>query len=242
MQSFFISNQFMQKIKHVFFDLDNTLWDHRKNARLTLQKLFQHYTIKDKYNIDFEDFHTEYDRVNEGFWAGLRDEKIDKAYLRKHRFYDTFLKFEIDDFKLSQNFENQFLDEIVEFNEVVPGTFEILNYLKEQEYVLHIITNGFEEVSEAKTINSDMKKYIETLTCADEIGIRKPDPKIFALAMEKAGSTKDNSIIIGDDWIADVIGGTGFGWQAIFFDVLNDNRQLEGVPTIKSLSEIKHLL
>ena len=107
----------MKNIRHIFFDLDNTLWDHRKNAKLTLEKLFEKYQIQEKFQIKFEDFHTKYDKINEHLWELIRDEKIDKEYLRKHRFYDTFLHFDVDNFELAQIFEHQFLDEIIAYNE-----------------------------------------------------------------------------------------------------------------------------
>lgn len=232
----------MQKINHVFFDLDNTLWDHRKNAKLTLQKLFKNYTIVEKYKIDFEDFHAEYDTINEGLWASLRDEKIDKAYLRKHRFYDTFLKFEIDDYELSQNFENQFLDDIVEYNEVVEGSFEILDYLKEKNYKIHVITNGFEEVTHRKIEGSKMTQYFETVTSADSLGIRKPNPKIFDYALKMANATKEESILIGDDWIADVLGAKNYELDVIFFDVFKEQPALEEIKRVENLIEIKDYL
>ncbi|MCW0510360.1 HAD family hydrolase, partial [Riemerella anatipestifer] len=71
------------KIRHIFFDLDNTLWDHRKNARLTLQKLFNKYLIEDKIGVDFETFHEVYHTINEELWAKIRDGIIDKETLRK---------------------------------------------------------------------------------------------------------------------------------------------------------------
>uniref|UniRef100_UPI0007EE14CF hypothetical protein n=1 Tax=Riemerella anatipestifer TaxID=34085 RepID=UPI0007EE14CF len=73
------------KIRHIFFDLDNTLWDHRKNARLTLQKLFNKYLIEDKIGVDFETFHEVYHTINEELWAKIRDGIIDKETLRKTR-------------------------------------------------------------------------------------------------------------------------------------------------------------
>lgn len=232
----------MQKINHVFFDLDNTLWDHRKNARLTLEKLFSRHQILEKYQLDFEDFHTEYDIVNEGLWADLRDEKIDKAYLRKHRFYDTFLKFNIDQFELSQEFENNFLDDIVEFNELVEGTFEILDYLKEKKYILHIITNGFEEVSYRKIEGSGINNYFETVTSADSLNVRKPNPKIFDHALKIANAKKEESILIGDDWIADVLGAKNYGLDVIFFDVFKEQPALTEIKRVENLVEIKHYL
>ncbi|MFC6266986.1 YjjG family noncanonical pyrimidine nucleotidase [Frigoriflavimonas asaccharolytica] len=232
----------MQNIKHIFFDLDNTLWDHRKNAKLTLIKLFAKYDCANKYQLGFEEFHVQYDIINEEMWAKMRDEKIDKAYLRKHRFYDTFLKFGIDDFELSQNFENQFLDDIVEFNELVDGSLEILDYLTAKEYKLHIITNGFEEVSYRKIEGSGMKNYFETVTSADSLNIRKPNPKIFEHALQIANATKEESILIGDDWIADVLGAKNFGLDVIFFDVFNDQPALTEIKRVEKLVEIEMFL
>ena len=232
----------MQKINHVFFDLDNTLWDHRKNAKLTLQKLFTKYQIIENHHINIDDFHEQYHIINEQLWADLRDEKIDKEYLRKHRFYDTFLKFNIDDFELSQKFEHSFLDEIVEYNEVVEGTFDVLDYLTEKKYKLHIITNGFEEVTHRNIDGSGMTKYFETVTSADDVGVRKPNPKIFDQCLKVANATKAESILIGDDWIADVLGAKNYGLDVIFFDVLKEQPALTEIKRVENLVEIKNLL
>ncbi len=229
-------------IQHIFFDLDNTLWDHRKNAYLTLKDLFYKEKIHEKYQLDFEEFHKEYFIINENLWAQIRDGKIDKEYLRKYRFYDSFMFFGIDDFEMTQRFEYQFLDEILNYNELVEGTQEILEYLSSKNYRLHILSNGFSEVTYRKVELSGIKKYFETVTSADEINIRKPQPDIFAYALDKSNAQKENSVIIGDDWIADVEGGLSFGMNVIFFDVFNDNYEAEGVSVIQSLLEIKNLL
>lgn len=224
-------------IQHIFFDLDNTLWDHRKNAYLTLNEIFAREKVQEKYQLGFEEFHKEYFTINENLWAGIRDGKIDKQYIRDHRFYDSFLFFGIDDKELSQKFENNFLDQIIENNELVEGAFDLLEYLAQKKYRLHILSNGFEEVTYRKCELSGIKNYFATITSADEINIRKPQPEIFEYALKKADAKKENSIIIGDDWIADVEGGLAFGMDAIFFDRFNDDFDAE-VKTVKNLKEI----
>ena len=224
-------------IQHIFFDLDNTLWDHRKNAYLTLKEIFAREKVQEKYQIGFEEFHKEYFTINENLWAGIRDGKIDKQYIRDHRFYDSFLFFGIDDKELSQKFENNFLDQIIENNELVEGAFDLLEYLAQKKYSLHILSNGFEEVTYRKCELSGIKNYFATITSADEINIRKPQPEIFEYALKKADAKKENSIIIGDDWIADVEGGLAFGMDAVFFDRFNDDFETE-VKTVKNLKEI----
>lgn len=230
------------KIQHIFFDLDNTLWDHRRNAYLTLKEIFTRETVQEKYSIGFEEFHKEYFTINERLWAQIRDGEIDKDYLRTHRFYDSFMFFGIDDFELSQTFENNFLDEILNYNDLVEGAFDLLEYLAEKKYTLHILSNGFKEVTYRKCELSGIKNYFETITSADEINIRKPHPEVYDYALKKAGAAKEESMMIGDDWIADIEGAKSFGLQVIFFDVFNDNYEADEVAVIKKLAEIKNLL
>lgn len=232
----------MKNIRHIFFDLDNTLWDHRRNAYLTIKELFSRQDIAGQYQIDFEAFHTTYHIVNERLWEQIRDEEIDKEYLRKHRFYNTFLNFGVDDENLAAYFEHHFLDEILRYNELVDGALDLLAYLKIKKYKLHIISNGFQEVTERKCILSGIADYFETITSADSVNIRKPRPEIFEYSLNLAKANKEEGILIGDDWIADVKGAQNFGIDVIFFDVLNENPQEEDLKVIRHLSEVKQYL
>ncbi|CAD7808027.1 Pyrimidine 5'-nucleotidase YjjG [Chryseobacterium aquaeductus] len=230
------------KIQHIFFDLDNTLWDHRKNAYLTIKDLFEKEEITLKYDIDFEEFHSVYHDINERLWEQIRDGEIDKEYLRKHRFYDTFKHFRIDDLELSMFFEEHFLDKILNYNHLVESTEYILDYLKSKNYILHIISNGFQEVTERKCILSKIDHYFNTITSADSVGIRKPNPEIFEYSLGLSKAKKEESILIGDDWIADVVGAQNFGIDVIFFDVFNENPKQENLKVIKHLLQIKEYL
>lgn len=233
---------YSERIQHIFFDLDNTIWDHRKNAYLTLKEIYSREGVKDKYQLQFEEFHKEYFTINEKLWAQIRDGEIDKEFLRKHRFYDSFLFFGIDDFELAQVFERNFLDEILNYNDLVEGAFELLEDLAQKNYRLHILSNGFKEVTYRKCEFSGIKNYFETITSADEINIRKPQPEIYEYALQKTGAAKHESLMIGDDWIADVEGAKSFGIEAIFFDRFDDNFDHPEVVTIKNLREISDLL
>lgn len=230
------------KIQHIFFDLDNTLWDHRRNAYLTIKDLFEKEEITLNYHIDFQEFHSIYHDINESLWEKIRDGEIDKEYLRKHRFYDTFLHFGIDDEELSMFFEEHFLDKILHYNYLVESADYILEYLKAKNYTMHIISNGFQEVTERKCILSGIAHYFMTITSADSVGVRKPNPAIFEYSLGIANAQKEESILIGDDWIADVVGAQNFGMDVIFFDVLNDNPQQENLKSIKHLLQIKEYL
>lgn len=230
------------KIQHIFFDLDNTLWDHRRNAYLTIQELFNKYSIQEKFRIDLEEFHRIYHDINEKLWEQIRDGEIDKEYLRKHRFYDTFLHFGVDDEVLSMEFENHFLDQILSFNYLVDGAEDLLKYLQDKNYKMHIISNGFQEVTERKCILSGIAPFFETITSADSIGVRKPDEKIFEYSVNLANTSKNNSILIGDDWIADVQGAQNFGMEVIFFNALQEDITHNNLKVIHNLQEVKEYL
>lgn len=230
------------KIQHIFFDLDNTLWDHRKNAYLTIKDLFEKEEITLKYAIDFEEFHSVYHEINERLWEQIRDGIIGKEHLRKHRFYDTFKHFGVEDENLSEFFEEHFLDKILNHNELVEGAAYILDYLKSKDYTLHIISNGFKEVTERKCILSGIDKYFQTITSADSVGVRKPNPLIFEYSLGLSNAGKEESILIGDDWIADVVGAQRFGMDVIFFDVYRENRTEENLKSITHLLQIKDYL
>lgn len=232
----------MKNVRHIFFDLDNTLWDHRRNAYLTIKELFSQQNISENYHIDFEAFHDAYHEINEKLWEQIRDGEIDKDYLRKHRFYDTFLRFQVDDQDLADYFEHHFLDEILKYNELVPGAADLLDYLKTKEYQMHIISNGFQEVTDRKCVLSGIADYFETITSADSVGVRKPASQIFQHSLDLAKAEKAESILIGDDWIADVKGAQRFGIDVIFFDVFDENPEEKDLKTVKQLSEVKQYL
>ena len=121
------------------------------------------------------------------------------------------------------------------------GAFSLLEYLSDKGYTLHILSNGFEEVTYRKCELSGIKNYFKTITSADEIDVRKPNPEIYAYALNKAGAKIEESAMIGDDWIADVEGAKAFGLKVVFFDVFNDNYEAEGVKVIKKLAELKDI-
>lgn len=229
------------KMQHIFFDLDNTLWDHRRNAECILKELFQRENLAEKYSLSFPEFYKEYFNINENLWALLRDGKIEKEYLRETRFPQAFGFFGIDDAALSERFENSFLDELVTYNHLVEGTLDILEYLKNKNYTLHILSNGFCEVTQKKCELSGIAAYFHTITSADETPVRKPHPEIFSYALKKANAAKENSVMVGDDWIADVEGALSFGMDAIFFDVFQDGHPPE-VKTVLKLAELQKFL
>lgn len=113
-------------------------------------------------------------------------------------------------------------------------TFEILDYLK-NTYNLHIITNGFEEVQQTKLEKSKINHYFKTITNSEMVGVKKPNPKIFNFALNLANTTANKSVMVGDNYEADVLGALNTGMESIFFDLKN-------TPKNNNIKQINNLL
>ena len=127
-----------------------------------------------------------------------------------------------------------------EYNHLFDGAIELLDYLK-PKYQLHIIPNGFASVQTKKIKNSNIDHYFETITNSEMAGVKKPHRNIFDFALSLANASKEESLMIGDSYEADIIGAQEAGIEAVFFN--EQNFEVENqVVQIKHLLELKKIL
>ena len=228
----------MKQIEHVFFDLDHTLWDFEKNSDLTFQKVFKINNL----NIDLDTFLKVYKPLNLEYWKLYREEKVTKSELRYGRLKNTFdaINYTVSD-ELINVIAKEYIDYLADFNYLFDGTFELLDYLK-GKYKLHIITNGFEEIQSKKMEASKIIHYFDTVITSESVGVKKPNPKVFHHALDVAKATKENSIMIGDNIEADVLGALDVGMHAIHCNFENEIIDLDNFKSINSLVEIKNFI
>lgn len=227
----------MNKIKHVFFDLDHTLWDFDKNSEAALKQLF----IDRKLTCDFEKFHEKYLAINLAYWKKIEQGLVSKEELKYGRFIDSFSAINCTIAKDEITIiADEYLDYLAEQTRLFDNTLEILDLLKEK-YTLHIISNGFQEIQGYKIAKSGLLPYFMTIVNAETVGVKKPDPKIYQYALNLANAKAIESIMIGDNLDADVHGALAVGLQAIYF-----NYRKTAVPNnivaITTLIELKNLL
>ena len=221
----------MTNIKHVFFDLDHTLWDFEKNSALTFESIFNENPVP----FSLNDFLTNYVPINLRYWKRYRLNQISKEDLRYHRLKEAFDSVQ---FKASDDFINKMADlyilKLSEQKHLFEGSFEILDYLK-TKYELHIITNGFEEIQSKKMSNSGILNYFITTTTSEDVMLKKPHPKVFKHALKKAKATTSESIMIGDNLEADIFGALDVGMDAIYFgkDSSFDGKRVEKLMDLK---------
>ena len=228
---------FNNSITDVFFDLDHTLWDFEKNSALTFEKILKHNTIK----VDIEAFLAVYVPINLEYWKLYREEKVTKTELRYQRLKKTFnaLAFDISD-DLIDTLSKEYIQHLSSYNHVFPYTFEILDYLK-PKYKLHIITNGFQEIQDKKLKNANLYDYFSQIINSEMAGVKKPNPYIFELALDMAGTRPEQSVMIGDNIEADILGAQAVGFNTIHFNA-HDEPAHDFCAMIDSLHEIKHIL
>lgn len=223
--------------KHLFFDLDHTLWDFDKNSAFAFETIFK----ERNFEISLDDFLKIYIPRNQHYWKLYQVNQISHEDLRYFRLKDVFdaLKFEISDAIIDQ-ISDDYINYLPEHNHLFDGAIEILDYLK-PNYKLHIITNGFASVQSKKLNNSNIVHYFDTITNSEMAGVKKPHPTIFDFALSLANASKEESIMIGDSYEADIIGAQEAGIEAIFFN--EQNIQVENAAfQVKHLLELKNIL
>jgi putative hydrolase of the HAD superfamily len=227
------------KYKHIFFDLDHTLWDFDANAKDTLTDLYKQFDLDNRVAAPFDDFYRKYLYHNEILWDQYHHGKITADDLKWKRMYRTLLDFKIGDEPLAKELSAGFLELLPTKKNVFPYTFEILDYLLEKKYTLHLITNGFEKTQWSKLNNSGLAKYFTHVVTSEASNSLKPKKEIFEFAVNKAGTSFTESIMIGDNLDADIQGAMNAGMDAIFVNHINASTSLQPTYIIYHLKELE---
>lgn len=220
----------MAKIEHIFYDLDNTLWDFDRNSYESIHELSTELIP----NIAPESFIKEYKLINDQYWAKYRKNEVSKEELRWGRFYDALKLFEINDKDLAVNFAEKYLAICPLKPNLIEGAKELLEW-SSKHYKLHIITNGFEEVQGVKMKNCKIDHYFEVVMTSERAYCKKPSSAIFKKSLREADARPENSLMVGDSWEADILGAQKVGMKALFYNP-SDSRSM------KSLIEVKDFL
>ncbi|MEO5569396.1 MAG: YjjG family noncanonical pyrimidine nucleotidase [Bacteroidia bacterium] len=229
----------MKKYKHLFFDLDHTLWDFDRNSKEVLHELFHKHSLRDK-GVNADEFISRYIEINHEMWRLYHLNKIDRDTLRTIRFEKTFAHFEIDDEKIITAFPDDYLDLLPSRKHLFPMAIETLEYLMDK-YSLHLITNGFERVQFLKLDGSGLTKYFEEIIISEKTGYKKPDKEIFLHALEISSANVNESIMIGDDMEADIKGAINAGMDVVYFNPEKKLHEEKITFEINSLSELKNI-
>lgn len=231
----------MKTYKHIFFDLDRTLWDFDAAAEVAFERIYEQYRLKDLGIPNAHEFHEVYHPLNEKLWELYRADLITKDELNHTRFMKPLEHYGIHNEELADHLSEDYVYWSPRIVRLVPGTMELLDYLK-PKYHLHLITNGFQEVQHTKLSGSGMEPYFETLTVSEEVGVKKPNTEIFLYALKKAGATADESLMIGDEMAVDIDGARAAGIDQLLFNASGQPVIGERTYEVNKLLEITSYL
>ncbi len=231
----------IKQYKHLFFDLDHTLWDFETNAKETLKQLCEENDLISKGVTDFDLFFKQYCFHNDQLWERYTNGTIRQDELRWKRMWLTLLDFKIADEPLSKLLAVQFLNKLPSRKNLFPYTIEILKYLIAKKYVLHLITNGFESIQHSKLLNSNLTNYFKEVITSEKANSLKPNKEIFEFALNISGAALHESIMIGDNLDADIRGAMNAGLDTIFVNHLNIETDAKPTYTIHHLKELEEI-
>ncbi|MBL0152303.1 MAG: noncanonical pyrimidine nucleotidase, YjjG family [Chitinophagaceae bacterium] len=227
--------------KHLFFDLDHTLWDFEANSRVTLEELYNSMNLAAKGVDDFDRFHKNYLLHNEKLWDRYRNGYIKVDELRWKRMWLTLLDFKIADEPLSREMGVVFLDLLPTRTLLFPHTKELLTYLTDKNYQLHLITNGFEKTQHSKLKHSGIDHFFKEVITSEGSNSLKPHKEIFEYALQKTGASLTESIMIGDSQDVDIKGAADAGMDQVFVNHIYEEPRIKATYIVNSLKELENI-
>jgi len=230
------------KYQHLFFDLDHTLWDFDANAKETLLELYNFFSLETRSVEPFDQFYSIYLNHNKLLWERYEKGYITTDELKWRRMWRTLLDFKIADEKLAKDMSEYFLELLPTKKKVFEYTYEILCYLTDKKYSLHLLTNGFEKTQRLKLNSSDLSKYFRTIVTSEISNSVKPKKEIFEYALNKAKGKIEESLMIGDNLNADIIGAKNAGMDSVFVNHINVDCNQEPTYIIRHLKELESFL
>jgi len=227
--------------KHLFFDLDHTLWDFEANSRQTLEEIYHSLNLAERGVNDFDLFHRRYIVHNDKLWARYRNGYIKVDELRWKRMWLTLLDFKIGEEALARKMDVLFLDALPTRRILFPHTLEILGYLRDKGYILHLITNGFEKTQHAKLRHAGLTPYFTEVITSEGSNSLKPHKEIFDYALLRAGAERHESIMLGDSLDVDIQGAINAGIDQVYVNHLGLEAAIRPTYMVRSLKELEEI-
>lgn len=228
-------------IEWVWVDLDDTLWDFSGNSLISLAKIYDMHDLH-RFYPTMEQWRNRYLEVNHSLWARYNVGTISKDYLQHERFARPLIDCGMDEkeaFDYSEVLHTDYLRILGQCSALVPGARTLLEHIKARGLKIGVLSNGFKEVQFDKLRSGGVLDMIDCIVLSDEIDINKPDRRIFDYALQKAGTTAEHSIMIGDNPDTDIKGALNAGWRAVFFNRNNLTIEFgEDVTTVNDLRDI----
>ena len=223
-----------ETVRAVLLDLDDTLFDHQHCAREALLGIRGlHATLS-----EIEAGHLE--KAHAGILEELHLEvlagRLDLDAARIERFRRLYLSAGIEpDAALATRTAAAYREAYIHARRPVPGAAAFLEAVRAQARVV-IVSNNLLHEQREKLRDCDLERYVDVLVVSEEAGVAKPDPRIFTIALERAGVAANEAVMVGDSWANDVEGARAAGIRAVWFNRDGGTPPDASVPVLRSLA------
>ena len=198
----------------ILFDLDDTLFDHRRASGFALGAMHAAHAP----DLPFEAFAIKHAEVLEVFHARFLAGEFTLDEARVARMQTLFAAFDRDiNAATAQRAARLYRDQHQANRRLVAGAIELLEALR-QHCRLGIVTNNStaEQIQKLRALN--IESYFDTVVISEDVGVAKPDPKIFSIALERIGVRAHDAVFVGDNWTNDIVGALNVGMAAVWLD------------------------
>ncbi|NLK20857.1 MAG: noncanonical pyrimidine nucleotidase, YjjG family [Epulopiscium sp.] len=230
-------------IKAIFFDLDNTLWDHDAAQERTIEKVYDYLNELHPITDTLYTFAKVYNVYNEKAWNEYKKGTVTQERLRVHRFIELLNHYNIYNNDLAIKLNDIYISIYPTWTYLIRGAKELLEELK-TKYPLGIITNGVANTQVIKMEKSGLTGYFKWFIYSGEVGKAKPQPEIFKFATKKAHIKEEETLFIGDDFMGDIMGAKALGMKTIWYNPKGERDEEENkyadyiVLNLKEISNI----
>ena len=233
----------MKQYKAIFLDWDDTIGDWSTAANKALQDIYAHYQLNRLYPT-FEDYLNVYEPYNLKLWGMYGRGEVTKEWLHLERFLRPLImangeRFMANIEDVAHEMGVEFLRLTNKYFCLLPDAEMVVKYLA-AKYPLTIISNGFKEVQHYKFEHSGLAPYFTHTLISEEVGINKPQPQIFEIALERNGITADEAVMVGDSYSSDIAGAKAAGIDQIW--IHEGETEETATYIVPKLTDILHIL
>lgn len=208
-------------IKVAWLDLDDTIIDFLTNSRRALGRLWAEKAVIHRRFATAEEWRETYEKHNHRLWDLYSKGLVSRSELRISRFLLPLEEGGVsheEALEAAYEYDTLYLDYLAAERELIPGSVKLLRFLREKGVKVGCLSNGFKDVQFRKIRNCGLEPMFDIVVLSDDIGVNKPDTRLFIHAMERSGfSDPSCHLMIGDNAATDIEGALRSGWEAIQF-------------------------
>lgn len=229
-------------IKLLLIDLDDTLWATKINNKQALRELYTALSWG-QYFLSFDEFYSIYEPINYQLWEQYNQGIIDREMLSRERLRKPLEPFVSHTDEEWQAIDDTFLHAVRRQTLLCEGALEAMAYLKSR-YSICILSNGFGSLQYDKIERSGLSPYVDHVVLSDEVGLHKPQPEIFQLALERMGYAASEALMIGDSYSSDIVGASRAGIRSIWYSPEGYTLQVDAdiTPPIATITDLRQLI